>query len=133
MVCCRQLLAPAGQALSLGLSLRPHDPIAKKLVSREVPVQNVLLRVSIPRRTGRKRKRGSDEPFAFHPDPTLLRDEEETVLRDPQPLDASQLLRRLGDTAGKHVIQPVGTVRESHRFRGMAFLASLGVLLLMLA
>lgn len=119
MFCHHQLLAPAGQTISVGLSLRPHDPIAKRLVSREVTVQNVLLRVSVPKRTGRKRKRGSDEPFAFQQDSTIPLNGDTQVNNDPQPLNASALVGRLRDNPTNYTIEPVGSIKESHRFRGI--------------
>ncbi|KAH0293689.1 hypothetical protein M436DRAFT_71509 [Aureobasidium namibiae CBS 147.97] len=111
----KHLLAPAGQTLSVGLSLRPHDPLVKKLVSKEMPVQNVLLRVTIPKRTGRKRKRGSNDPFEFH------RDRNETSEDDTMsiPLTAEQLRSRLIDNADTYTIQPVATIKQTHRFRAL--------------
>lgn len=118
MVLCRQLLAPAGNTLSVGLSLRPHDPIAKKLVSREVPVQNLLLRVTTPRRTGRKRKRGSNDPFSFPADHVPLTDEHEGITAS-EPLEASKLLQRMRDNPSKYSVQPIGHIKQAHRFRGI--------------
>lgn len=110
-----QLLNPPGQTLSVGLSLRPNDPIAQKIVSREVPVQNVLVRVSMPKRTGRRRKRGSDEAFAF---PDDHNHEPQAQQFAPRPLTAPQLLARVRDNVGKYTVQPVGHIKETHRFRG---------------
>lgn len=118
-----QLLAPAGQTLSVGLSLRPHDPLAKRLVSREVNVQNILLRVTVPKRTGRKRKRGSDEPFAFHDERDDPSQHALPAESDPRPLKAEDMLTRLRDNEGRYMIQPVGSVKETHRFRGTSYAA----------
>jgi len=52
----------------VGVSLRPNDPLAKRMPSTAVETRNVLIKVTMPKRTGRKRKRGSDDPFEF-PDP----------------------------------------------------------------
>lgn len=83
-----------------------------------MPVQNVLLRVTVPKRTGRKRKRGSDDPFEFHGDRT------ETSENDAEPtmsipLTAEQLRRRLVDNVDTYTTQPVATIKQTHRFRAL--------------
>ncbi|KAL1304170.1 hypothetical protein AAFC00_000595 [Neodothiora populina] len=108
----KNLLAPCGQTLPVGLSLRPHDTLAKKLVSREVPVQNILLRVTLPKCTGRKRKRGSGEPFVYPVD------QDRGVVASHSP-DAPLLLQHLRDNADRYTIQPIGPVKETHRFRSL--------------
>src|SRR5262249_19518210 len=47
-------------------SLRPDDPFAKTVPAGPVSTGNVLLKITVPKMTGRKRKRGSDEQFQFH-------------------------------------------------------------------
>lgn len=106
-----QFLLPKGQSIPIGLSLRPDDPLAKKNLSRETTVQNALLRITIPRRTGRKRKRGSDEPYEYYSD--------DQQAEHQGPLDGKQLLQRLRDNEAKYKVQPVGLIREAHRFRSL--------------
>jgi general transcription factor 3C polypeptide 5 (transcription factor C subunit 1) len=48
---------------TIGVSLRPDDALAKPVMSNTVKTNNLLLKVTVPKRTGRKRKRGSDGPF----------------------------------------------------------------------
>ncbi|KAI5270435.1 hypothetical protein E4T47_06260 [Aureobasidium subglaciale] len=115
----KHLLAPAGQTLSVGLSLRPHDHLAKKLVSKEMAVQNLLLRVTVPRRTGRKRKRGSNDPFEFHGDRKESSDDGTEEAPMSIPLTAEQLRRRLVDNADNYTAQPVATIKQTHRFRAL--------------
>ncbi|KAL1617135.1 tau 95 subunit of transcription factor TFIIIC [Neofusicoccum ribis] len=91
---------------TIGASLRPHDPMAKPVMSTFTKTQNLLLRVSVPRRTGRKRKRGSDGPW----------------LQDPEAgeaphADAHILMQSLRDNPDNYSIQPVGLAHENHRFR----------------
>ncbi|KAK4542296.1 hypothetical protein LTR36_006949 [Oleoguttula mirabilis] len=90
-----------------GVSLRPSDPLAKKLASKGLETRNVLVKVTLPKWTGRKRKRGSNAPF--------------TLSSPPEPRDntirAPELLRRMRDTEGAYSIQPVGMIRETHKFR----------------
>ncbi|KAF2171083.1 hypothetical protein M409DRAFT_51304 [Zasmidium cellare ATCC 36951] len=90
-----------------GVSLRPNDPLAKKIPSTGVETRNVLVKVTVPKRTGRKRKRGSDEPYAV-PDRPEQQD---------NSITAPRLIRRLRDNEANYSITPVGMLRETHRFR----------------
>lgn len=90
-----------------GVSLRPNDPLAKKLSSVGIETRNLLVRVTLPKRTGRKRKRGSDDPYQDAPH----------VERTRESITAPDLLRRLRDTEGTYQVQAVGVLRETHRFR----------------
>lgn len=73
------------------------------------PSNNVLLKVTVPRRTGRKRKRGSGEPFTG------------AVPEDEHPTrrTSKDLLRSLQDNASKYRLETVGRVERTHLFRGM--------------
>ena len=93
----------------MGVSLRPNDPFAKKLSSTAVGTQNVLIKVAVPKRTGRKRKRGSSGPF-------------EEVMSNERPsrsITAPDLLRRLRDNSDTCALQPVGVIQDTHRFRNL--------------
>ena len=92
-----------------GVSLRPNDPFAKKLSSTGVETQNVLIKVTVPKRTGRKRKRGSDDPFTETPS---------TEKHNDCPT-APELLQRLRDNAEQYSMQAVGVIRDTHRFRDL--------------
>lgn len=67
---------------------------------------NVVLKVTVPKRTGRKRKRGSDEPFT------------QDASEPQQRRTAQQLLRSLQDNVGRYQVEPVGMVNRTHVFRG---------------
>ena len=71
---------------------------------------NIVLKITVPKRTGRKRKRGSSD--SYH---------EVTGESQGQPpltsRDTRSLLRSLQDNVGKYDIQPVGYIHETHRFR----------------
>lgn len=90
-----------------GVSLRPNDPFAKKIPSTGVETRNVLVKVTLPKGTGRKRKRGSNEPYA---------DPERPEAKDDS-ITAPSLVRRLCDNEGNYSIKPVGMLCETHRFR----------------
>jgi len=92
-----------------GVSLRPNDPLAKRLCSTGVDTRNLLIRVTVPKRTGRKRKRGSDDPFTLLAEPESRNDS----------IDAHNLLRRMRDNEDTYRIEPVGMIRETHRFRNL--------------
>ncbi|KJX96300.1 hypothetical protein TI39_contig677g00006 [Zymoseptoria brevis] len=91
----------------VGVSLRPNDPLAKKIASTGIETRNILLKVTVPKRTGRKRKRGSDEPF----------NEPAQPVRECSNPKAAQIVRRLRDNADRYSVEAVGMVRETHRFR----------------
>lgn len=71
--------------------------------------RNVLVRVTLPKRTGRKRKRGSDEPFTG-PIQTETH---------PTSITAPELLQRLRDNEHRFTAMPVAVVRDTHRFRSL--------------
>ena len=89
-----------------GVSLRPNDPFAKKLASTGTVTQNVLIKVTVPKRTGRKRKRGSNDPLEEAPPTGTPRD----------IVTAPELLQRLRDNADVYSVQAVGTISDTHRF-----------------
>jgi general transcription factor 3C polypeptide 5 (transcription factor C subunit 1) len=91
----------------IGVSLRPQDPFAKKVPSTGIQTRNVLIKVTVPKWTGRKRKRGSNEPFTSPSPP-------ETPNSN---ITAPDLVRRLRDNEGQYSITPVGLISETHRFR----------------
>lgn len=93
----------------VGVSLRPDDPLAKRIPSTGVETRNVLVKVTLPKRTGRKRKRGSDAPF----EPSKPELENSNVT-------APELLQRLRDSNGNYNIEALGMLRETHRFRTLA-------------
>ncbi|KAK8154117.1 RNA polymerase III transcription factor IIIC subunit-domain-containing protein [Phyllosticta citribraziliensis] len=91
---------------TIGASLRPGDVMAKPVMSNFVKTRNLLIKVTVPKRTGRKRKRGSDDPW----------------IDDPRPHDAAHtdpllLLQSLRDHPDNYSVQAVGVNHETHRFR----------------
>jgi general transcription factor 3C polypeptide 5 (transcription factor C subunit 1) len=96
----------------LSVSLRPDDPFAKRLLGASVRTNNLLLKVTVPKRTGRKRKRGSSGPF-------VASDTVSNQSKTNSPyITASDVFRSLQDNASKYTITPIGVLDESHRFRG---------------
>ncbi len=94
---------------NISVSLRPRDPTAKPILSASVKTKNLLLKISVPRRTGRKRKRGSSAPFANQPESS------EGLIR--KDVDAELVLRSMRDNPEHYSVEPVGVIGETHRFR----------------
>lgn len=73
---------------------------------------NIMLKVTVPKWTGRKRKRGSDESFAYVDPASAI---ETSAPKRPR---AKDLQRSLRDNVGKYRIEPIGRVERTHVFRG---------------
>lgn len=72
---------------------------------------NVLLKVTVPRRTGRRRKRGVEEPFTeMHPS---------SGDHGWPRRSAKDLRRSLRDNVERYQLEPVGMVNRTHVFRGV--------------
>lgn len=78
----------------------------------------------MPKRTGRKRKKGSNGPWQGNDkvsaiDPALAPPEEQVCSRSR--LDDPRLLRaKLADNVGKYDVEAVGVIKQTHRFRALA-------------
>lgn len=91
----------------ISLFLSPCDPASRPLISTNRMASNVLLKITVPQRTGRKRKRGSDQPWM------------EDRSQEPPRKDAKYLLRSLRDKPGNFSVEIPGTVVASQVFRTM--------------
>ncbi|PGH01395.1 hypothetical protein AJ79_07936 [Helicocarpus griseus UAMH5409] len=111
------ILNPPRQDASASLFLNPEDGMSRPLTSACNPANNILLKITVPKRTGRKRKRGSDEPFTHHGDSKDGQSDESE--KPSSALSARDLLRRLQDNVGKYEVEPVGRIERTHVFRGM--------------
>ncbi|KAI3063650.1 hypothetical protein CBS147339_9618 [Penicillium roqueforti] len=107
----KTILNPATDGTLVNLVLRPEDAMARSVQSTSIQSNNVLLKITVPKRTGRKRKRGSNEPFADAP--------ESEATDAPRRRTAKDLLRSLSDNPSKYQIEPVGRVERTHVFRGI--------------
>lgn len=91
----------------LGLKFQPDDPSSRTVISYNKKTNNLLLRLTVPRRTGRKRKQGSDEPFVEYP-------------TDPPPRkDTRYLLRSFRDNPDRCQVEVVGVIPSTHIWRTM--------------
>ncbi|KAH7374197.1 RNA polymerase III transcription factor IIIC subunit-domain-containing protein [Cadophora sp. MPI-SDFR-AT-0126] len=108
------------------LYLRHNDPMCVPILSHNAPTNNVLLKITVPKRTGRKRKRGSQDPYEFSNAPETTSNSAtsgppaeiiSSVSRMDEP---SQILRKMKDNVNKYKVEAVGEIRQSHRYRGMS-------------
>lgn len=89
----------------LALKFQHDDPASRGVPSFNKRTDNLLLSITVPKRTGRKRKRGSDEPFVES--------------RITERRDVRYLLRSLSDNPEQHKVDVVGAVRSTHVWRAM--------------
>jgi general transcription factor 3C polypeptide 5 (transcription factor C subunit 1) len=104
----------------ISVSLRPDDPFAKRLLSTAITTNNLLLKVTVPKRTGRKRKRGSSAPFLTEEELEQSTDVSSNGGRPPTHktyVDASTIFQSLQDNASKYKVSLAGVIDETHRFR----------------
>lgn len=97
------------------------------MLSHNAPTSNLLLKITVPKRTGRKRKRGAQDAFDFHPQDNAnvcgsdSAFEDAGDLRTHSRLDRpSTILRSLKDNVGNYKIEPIAEIERTHRFRGKA-------------
>lgn len=105
---------------SLPLYLRPNDPACAVLESHVASTSNVVLKITVPKRTGRKRKRGTQDPFVGDENPVQV-----------DRYDATTVFQSLQDNIDKYQIEPVGVVNATHRYRGLNFSSPILKLILM--
>ncbi|CAK7202089.1 tau 95 subunit of transcription factor TFIIIC [Sporothrix eucalyptigena] len=118
-----QIVCPPDPQTSVPVFLRYADPASGMLSSHSAPTHNVVLAVHIPKRTGMKRKRGTDGPWEYDPAAASPSGGSGSQVPPGDALagrDARQLRQRLQETAGQYRTEVVGIVKHSHRYRGLA-------------
>ncbi|KAG8529876.1 uncharacterized protein KY384_005357 [Bacidia gigantensis] len=100
-----------GDRPEASLYQKPGNRFTNPIYSDNVPTRNVVLKITIPKRRGLKRKR--------YPDSGNSRPSTEE--RDPEPdsRDASYLIRGLRDNPAKYEVEALGAVTQTHRFRSL--------------
>lgn len=107
---------------SIPFYLTPESPFCKPIMSHNARSHNVVLKVTVPKRTGRKRKRGTDGPWegdveVADAETEPPKDEVSSYAR----LDDPKVLRRkMADNVDKYQVEAVGVIKNTHRFRGLA-------------
>lgn len=107
----------------LPLYLRIRDPSCIPILSYNSITNNVLLKITVPKRTGRKRKRGSHDPYTDDGQAraTAISGQEsanniQSHSRNDKP---ASILRKMRDNVDKYTVEAVGAIEQSHRYRGI--------------
>ncbi|KAF2229775.1 hypothetical protein EV356DRAFT_536950 [Viridothelium virens] len=103
-----KLLTSTPGTSNIAVSLKPEDSFSQSIISRPVKTNSIAFKVSVPKWTGRKRKRGSDDPYVEDPSYAMK-----------QTLAAEDVLKRLRDNPDGYHIEAIGHINETHRFRAM--------------
>ncbi|MCJ1439035.1 tau 95 subunit of transcription factor TFIIIC [Xylographa pallens] len=100
--------------------------MSTSLSSGNVHTNSILLYITVPKRTGRKRKRGSVEGYddvkGVGASQLFSGGFANGVSQGEATFPASnadRLFRSLTDNTQKYVVETVGTIDQTHRFRGM--------------
>ncbi|KAK4467014.1 putative transcription factor tau subunit sfc1 [Cladorrhinum samala] len=113
------ILDSASPQISVPLYLRYDNPSARPLTSHNALTHNVVLKITVPKPTGRKRKRGTDGPWEGEVSVPDASHDYQVMSRDR--LDGPKVLRRkLQDNVGRYQVEPVGVINNTHRYRGLA-------------
>ncbi|PQE29754.1 hypothetical protein CJF32_00000412 [Rutstroemia sp. NJR-2017a WRK4] len=106
----------------LPLYLRIRDPSCIPILSYNSITNNVLLKITVPKRTGRKRKRGSQDPYTddsqARSTATTEQDSANNVQSHSRNDKPASILRKMRDNVDKYTVEAVGAIEQSHRYRG---------------
>lgn len=104
------------------LYLRHQDPMSTPILSHNSSTNNILLKFTVPKRTGRKRKRGSQDPYSGDPVPSIAEEHggPPSNLRSHSRLDnPRELQRTLQDNPDNYKVEAIAEIDRTHRFRGL--------------
>lgn len=99
--------------------MKPGDRMTKPLKSANISTNNILLKVTVPKRTGLKRRRGADGPFHEGIEEVTESGEQAAMLQDAQ-----YLFRSMQDNIKSYQIEAIGSIKQTHRFRSILILFS---------
>ncbi|KAF4990400.1 hypothetical protein FGRMN_8535 [Fusarium graminum] len=108
---------------SIPFYLTPENPFCKPIMSHNARSHDVVLKVTVPKRTGRKRKRGTNGPWEGDIEVADAEDQspENEGVSSYARLDDPKILRRkLADNEDDYQVEAVGVIRNTHRFRGLS-------------
>ncbi|CAN8095690.1 unnamed protein product [Discula destructiva] len=117
----RSILNPNVPQLSVPIYLHPKDLTSRPIMSHYASSHNVVFKITVPKRTGRKRKRGSNGPWEGEVEESNSRGaSSSTTFRSTAKLDEARVVRRkLQDNVGRYTAEAVGIIKHTHRYRGM--------------
>lgn len=101
------------------LYLHPGNRMSKPLQATNRGTNNVLLKVTVPKRTGLKRRKGSRGPYyeglddVVQSEACTKRQKKSSMTRD-----ARHLLQTMRDNPATYQVQVTGIIERTHRFRG---------------
>ena len=95
--------------MALHLRFRPDDPTQPPIESRSVPTNNLLLKITIPRRRRKKRRAEDGADEANRADGASSSPKEMTL---PEKLKAAK---------GNYKVEAIGRVEKTVRFRGWLY------------
>ena len=107
-----QLVQEDGATASL--YLKPGDRMAKPLKSVNVSTNNILFKVTVPKRTGLKRRRGADGVCHEVAEVGVLGERAAPMIQDAQ-----YPFRSMRDNPKSYRVEAIGTINQTHRFRGI--------------
>ncbi|KAF4630494.1 hypothetical protein G7Y89_g7641 [Cudoniella acicularis] len=129
----KRIVETSGSDDCVPLFLRYNDPMCTGVHSSNSQTRNILLKVTVPKRTGRKRKRGSQDPYSEQngdePNQTtnISAAQTQTIRSHSRMDNPAELLRTLRDNVEKYEVDVVAQINNTHRFRGLSdFYQSLG-------
>ena len=93
--------------------------MCKPIKSKIVPTNDIVLKITVPKRTGLKRRKGACGPYYEGIDdddcPTTSPEHQTSA---PITRDTRYMLRSLRDNVKEYTVQPLGSIHQTHRFRG---------------
>ena len=92
--------------------------MSKPLRSTNVVTDNVVLKVTVPKRTGRKRKKGSLGPYAETLEEGIDTHSSRVKVQPGVGRETTALVRAMRDNPTKYEIEGIGAITHTHRFRG---------------
>lgn len=98
--------------------------MAKPLKSASVSTNNILLKVTVPKRTGLKRRRGAEGPYYEDLEVEVFGERAVPTVKETQ-----YLFRSMCDNSNSYQVEAIGTINHTHRFRGMRGVSPRGGLL----
>ncbi|KAL8936826.1 MAG: hypothetical protein Q9216_004727 [Gyalolechia sp. 2 TL-2023] len=107
-----KLIGDQSASVEANFHLHPGNRNSKPISSFNTKTGNVLLKITVPKKTGRKRKRGSDGDFLEDletPSSKL------SLLSNPD--DARALFQNMRGNSDRYRVEAVGSVQQTHRFR----------------
>ncbi|KAL9599910.1 MAG: hypothetical protein Q9219_003543 [cf. Caloplaca sp. 3 TL-2023] len=107
-----ELIGEASASIEAQFRFLPGNRERQPIPSFNSKTSNVLLKITVPKRTGRKRKRGSENVSFESEEPP---GSTPTLISDPD--DAQRLVRSMQDNPDRYLIEVVGSVKQTHRFR----------------